>query len=735
MLSYYEDISCYDYPNLPLIKNMPPTNMQLLEKDGQIYSHIRKKWLVKTPEERVRQEYLLELVNSYGYRIEQMKEEEEITGRGSAGARADFVIWKDTEAKQQQKPPLIIVECKADNVKIDEKTYNQGDNYARLTGAPFFVTHNNNDTRYWRVKTDKMPKYIEEIEDIPKVDASERQIEELLARLKVFKENEFADLLHSCHNIIRNREKLDPAAAFDEIAKVLFMKVYAERNLKADMKGNIFTLDYINEAEKYNPDYLRDIFEKTKSEFGKDKLFAKDERIKLRVNTIKAIVEKLERYNLSATSTDVKGIAFERFLGKTFRGEIGQFFTPRSIVEFMVKMLDPQEGDVICDPAAGSGGFLIRFFEIMRELIHASVDAEYRKEKKTIEKSKASQAEKVKKINAAFERTQQDIDPEREGSRIWELANRCIYGTDANDRMARTSKMNMIMHGDGHGGIHHHDGFLNVNGIFEGRFDIVATNPPFGANVEKDDVVIASQVETDMETARHYRDTYGDAYEHARQKIEDALGEPITSLFTLPKSTAIKTEILFIERCLDLLKEGGRLGIVLPEGIFNNPNAQYVREFTEDRAFLRAVISLPQETFTSAGANVKASLLFLQKFNEHETAKWQGLLAKHRTALEHEQQKEQEKLTDVTSERKGNKEKKKEAKKKLKKMDTSLDAESRKRARADFDYPIFMCEAEHVGITSTGETGDNVPNELPDILDQYKTFLANPEAFASSHAT
>ncbi|OGW71744.1 MAG: hypothetical protein A3J72_09105 [Nitrospirae bacterium RIFCSPHIGHO2_02_FULL_40_19] len=294
-----------------------------------------------------------------------------------------------------------------------------------------------------------MPGYTEEIEDIPRAGASEKEIVDLLAKLKVFKENEFADLLHSCHNIIRNREHLDPAAAFDEIAKILFMKVYAERNLKVDMKNNIFTLDYVEEAERFNPDYLADIFEKTKKEFGKDKIFAKEEKINLRANTIKAIVEKLEKYNLSGTSTDIKGIAFERFLGKTFRGEIGQFFTPRPIVEFMVQMVEPKESDVVCDPASGSGGFLIRFFEMVREEIQRAVDAEYQKEKVGIEKNKTlCEDAKAAKLTELYEALQKELDPDRADSRIWKLANRCIYGTDANSRMARTSKMNMIMHGD-----------------------------------------------------------------------------------------------------------------------------------------------------------------------------------------------------------------------------------------------------------------------------------------------
>jgi len=709
---------------------METKTLSIQEKDNKIFSHIRKMWLIKTPEEMVRQNYLLTLVNEYGYSLDQIDEEVNTTGRGTGGARADFVIWKTAEDKQKSKAPLVIVECKSDNITISAKDYAQGENYARITDAPFFTTHNSKETKFWRVKKDRMPGYTEEIEDMPKAGATEKQIEDLLARLKVFKENEFADLLHACHNIIRNREKLDPAAAFDEIAKILFMKVYAERHLKADMKNNIFTLDYVEQAETFNPEYLADIFEKTKREFGKDKIFAKDEKINLRANTIKAIIEKLEKYNLSGTSTDIKGIAFEKFLGKTFRGEIGQFFTPRPIVEFMVQIVAPKEGDVICDPASGSGGFLIRFFESVREQIYESVDREYQREKAKIEKEKGlSEEKKAEKITAVYDELQKKLDKEITDSRIWKLANRCIYGTDANDRMARTSKMNMIMHGDGHGGIHHHDGFLNVNGIFEERFDIVLTNPPFGQSVEKDDTVVDAQLELDEETISYYRRIYGEAYANSQAKIKAAKGKPIATLFEMPKGNAIKTELLFIERCLSLLKPGGRMGIVLPEGVYNNPSLAYVRQFAEDRAKISAIISMPQETFVSAKAFVKTSLLFMQKFTEAESKKWLGLLEQKRVEILAKQKKEREALEAILQDRKAGKEKKKEAKAKMKELDEFLASESRKLARADFDYPIFMCEAERVGISSTGEEDKN---EFPQILEEYAKFQKDPKAYASN---
>ena len=237
-----------------------------------------------------------------------------------------------------------------------------------------------------------MPKLLEEISNVPHADASDKEIEELISKLKTFKEDEFADLLHQCHNVIRNREKLEPAAAFDEIAKIVFVKVYVERELRAKrQRKNLFNVDYLDGQLGKHP--LNTLFEQTKEAYEEDKIFDDDEEIRLRPATGREIVKLLERYNLSDTSEDIKGIAFERFLGRTFRGEIGQFFTPRTIVEFMIRMMEPREGDIICDPASGSGGFLIRFFEIVREQILADADAQYQTFKAELDKKNLSEGE------------------------------------------------------------------------------------------------------------------------------------------------------------------------------------------------------------------------------------------------------------------------------------------------------------------------------------------------------
>lgn len=721
---------------------------------GNIWSHARQKWLVETPEERVRQEYLCVLVNEYAFILEQIDEELEVTGRGSGHARADFVIWRTVEDARESRPPLIVVECKSDNITIRSADYGQGDNYARLANAPFFVTHNTRETRYWRVRKDRMPGYLEEIENIPHANASDKDIQELLDRLKTFKEDEFADLLHQCHNVIRNREKKDPVAAFDEIAKILFVKVFVERELKQKRsRKNLFTVEFLREQISDNP--LEDLFQKTKKHYAEDRIFEKDETLNLRPATGLEIVRLLERYNLSDTSEDIKGIAFERFLGKTFRGEIGQFFTPRCIVEFIVRMVDPKEGEVICDPASGSGGFLIRFFEIVREQIMADADRRYQEYKAELEPKEMPEVKKAELLRAKYEEIQKELDKGTVGSRLWKLANRYIYGTDANDRMARTSKMNMIMHGDGHGGVHHHDGFLNVNGIFEERFDIILTNPPFGANVEPSDVITDEQAAPGADED-FYKREFGELYRQAQAKVRAAKGKPIASLFELPKRGnndgggklgKIKTEILFIERCLDLLKPGGRLGIVLPEGVFNNPSLAYVREFCEDRAYIRAVVSLPQDTFISSGASVKASLLFMQKFTEKEKAdfgkKKAAALAEARAKRKPEIDRETVRLEaeiDVAKKtRQPDRRKKAQAELRnlLRTAEEHIKVEARALLKERFAYPVFLYEAEKVGITATGEKDQNElypnPDNPPSVgrtcLESYQEFRKRPDAF------
>ena len=358
--------------------------MEVQIKDNKIYAPLKDKWLVVKPEEEVRQRYICRLVDSYGYNPKQMDQELKVTNshRGQGSARADIVIWKSAQEKNDNKSAFIIVECKAESVTIRKEDYYQGYNYAAWAGADFFVTTNLKETRIFKVVKGELPKKLEEIVDIPTADMAnnEKKVKELLNQTKAFTRDEFSRLLYKCHNIIRNNDKLSPEAAFDEISKILFIKIRYERD---NTGTQIFSKDsFLKAKASYNsykskdaPEFYQFLFEKTKEDFSKDNLFEPNETIRIRETSFEKIVEELQIYNLSTTSDDVKGIAFEKFLGRTFRGELGQFFTPRTIVEFMVAALDPQEGEYVCDPCCGSGGFLIRAFEYVREQIERELEA------------------------------------------------------------------------------------------------------------------------------------------------------------------------------------------------------------------------------------------------------------------------------------------------------------------------------------------------------------------------
>lgn len=551
-------------------------DFEVQEKDGKIYCPLKKAWHVSTPEERVRQYYIAILANKYGYSLEQMEQELKVNNskRGQGKARADIVIWKSEQDKKDKKAAFIVVECKAENVKVRVEDYYQGFNYASWAHAEFFVTTNEKETKYFNVDPAYLPQKLDEVVAIPTakdVDDAAR-IEQLKDQTKLFTRDEFTKTLRACHNIIRNNDKLSPEAAFDEISKLLFMKI----RFKRDNKGmKVFTKqEYLDAAQNHEKNvrpglkgtdlyalsYMQFLFRTTKEFFKDDRLFDDKDEINIRENSFIQILEKLETFNLSDTQDDVKGIAFEEFLGTTFRGELGQFFTPRTIVDFMTEILDPQEGEVICDPTCGSGGFLIKAFEYVREKIEADIRSKKDSLRLSIEGNDydALPEDKQVKISHSIDKMQAalntELDTGIEGSRMYQLSRNCIYGTDANPRMARTSKMNMIMHGDGHGGVHHHDGLLNINGIFEERFDVILTNPPFGQNVDRGQLISEADKFTDEEMKKKYKKKYGAAYDEALKQVDDHIGESLLSLYDLGNISTL-TEVLFMERCLRLLKK------------------------------------------------------------------------------------------------------------------------------------------------------------------------------------
>lgn len=758
-------------------------DFEVQEKDGKIYCPLKKAWHVSTPEERVRQYYIAILANKYGYSLEQMEQELKVNNskRGQGKARADIVIWKSEQDKKDKKAAFIVVECKAENVKVRVEDYYQGFNYASWAHAEFFVTTNEKETKYFNVDPAYLPQKLDEVVAIPTAkdvdDAA--KIEQIKNQTKLFTRDEFTKTLRACHNIIRNNDKLSPEAAFDEISKLLFMKIRFER----DNKGmKVFTKqEYLDAAQNHEKNvrpglkgtdlyalsYMQFLFRTTKEFFKDDRLFDDKDEINIRENSFIQILEKLETFNLSDTQDDVKGIAFEEFLGTTFRGELGQFFTPRTIVDFMTEILDPQEGEVICDPTCGSGGFLIKAFEYVREKIEADIRSKKDSLRLSIEGNDydALPEDKQVKISHSIDKMQAalntELDTGIEGSRMYQLSRNCIYGTDANPRMARTSKMNMIMHGDGHGGVHHHDGLLNVNGIFEERFDVILTNPPFGQNVDRGQLISEADKFTDEEMKKKYKKKYGAAYDEALKQVDDHIGESLLSLYDLGNTSTL-TEVLFMERCLRLLKKGGRMGMVLPEGVLNNKNLQAVREYFEGKSKIILICSIPQDVFIAAGATVKPSLVFMRRFTNDEESEYANCksealaevtalhqaeidkleatiakadalteslkddLKKAKTKLK--QAKKDKKnttsveteITTIKKEQADNRLNKKTAEKELKELYKQIDEETKPVVKKKFDYDIPIAKIDDAGITTTGAASEG--NQLPQLVDEYSDY-------------
>ncbi len=797
-------------PNEPF----PQTSDALHREGDWLWIPLRKEWrdVSDKPEEIVRQQYIRTLFDYYGYSLEQMEQEQRMQ-HGRHSPRADIVVWQSAKDRKAKRNPVFVVECKAENIEIQEKDYYQAASYTVASGCEIFVATNQRHTAFFKLVA-RTPGEFVAINDIPKATdwGDARRMKEILESLRAFNRKEFQDLLFACHSILRDVHKMDPGRAFDTISKILFIKMYVERSGQHG-KFTIAYLDKRAEVRLSTDPLVHDgLFERTKDYYRADDLFTETDSLGISEETFRIIVRKLERFDLSKTGDDIKGLAFEKFLGTTFRGELGQFFTPRPVVDFMVDLLDPQEGELICDPAAGSGGFLIRAFEHVRAHIVADIQQQKDAERARIEALGLPAEEEERQIEAAFAHLNQQLLPSGDNNqpidtRVGRLAWQCIHGTDAEPRAARTAKMNMIMHGDGHGGIHHHDGLLDVHGIFGGRFDIVLTNPPFGSNVGQNQIVGASE-ETRVpggDYAKNCRKRgWGKLWEESYERLLRAENDqtPILDLFEIGLDKKNRpTELIFVERCLNLLKPGGRMGIVLPDGNLNNPSLAWLRRWVEGRATLLAVVSLPEETFRSSNATVKASLVFLRKFTEEQTAKWEAAWQQahaeldaqfdaqrdsahaeyaarivsgddtetaclldelaalglqrtlpfwcHGTAPAYPRQiaptmqgkpfwqgeaaKEHKKLaaslkkqavSALSAEQPRSNALLAELKAKYKAIDEAHTAALWARVRELFDYPVFAAAPKTVGITSTGETGEGVANELPDVLGAWRDFEA-----------
>lgn len=552
-------------------------------------------------------QFILRLKESYGY------SEGQIARNVTIGndLLADVAVWRSEEAKTACSTPdiCIIGKCCNEHIRINADEYFQDYNLAALSGLSFYVAINLKETRIFYIDNSVRPLKKTEVGDFPtaKDILDETSLRKFIDKVNRNTRDDILTKFSRCHNIIRNIDKLSPEAAFDEMSKVLFIKMQYERDSKEELT---FTRKKFESSEMLyksanKGEYYQHLFDKLKINYRDDRVFESNESLRIRRESFVRIIEELEGINLGKTSEDIKGTVFENFLGKTFRGELGQFFTPRTVVEYMIRVLGVKEGELVCDPCCGSGGFLIKVFEHIQSIIDEDLNRQL--------KSASDKQEAMKKLMS-------ETDTKNPNSRYYKLCHNYLFGVDANPRMARTAKMNMIMHGDGHVGVYQHDGLFSVGGVYDGRFDVVLINPPFGARLDNTVRITNDDVPTEEEVA-HFKSIFGEAYmEKVYEPILQASmhkggGMPVSKLFHLKQ---MNTEALFIERTLQLLKPGGRAGIVLPEGVMNNKNMAGVRMFLEQHARILNITSIPSDVFIASGANIKPSLLFIQKFTDEE---------------------------------------------------------------------------------------------------------------------
>ena len=507
--------------------------IQLLNEDKRIhYIVLDKKYRFTDPEEKVRAKFYVELIEQFQY-DPKLIELEVTVPRRTPSDLADIVVFLDDD----KKDPYIVVECKKDGISDAEfkQAIEQVFGNCNSLSAHFAVVVAGNTRRSFDVKGSKSRERSQNIIADPPVRYGKVQEWRYLkgipnSELSVIERGELIRVLGQCQDTLWQGGKLAPTDAFDELAKILFIKIRDEK--KARRKGEPYDFQIkTHETPKSVANRINRLYKEAKAQ--DPEVFT--ENIEIDENRLVSVVNYLQRINLNQTDLDVKGVAFEKFLGNFFKGETGQFFTPRDVVEFMVDMVKPDHEERILDPACGSGGFLLHAMDYIRKQA-----SEYH-----------------------------DKDSREHYLHWHDFAEKRLFGIEINDSIARVAKMNMIIHDDGHSNVISNDALNNIdllykqhNSFEKDKFDLILTNPPFGAVIKQSEL------------------PYLENYELGK-------GNP-----------SQKTEILFLERCFDFLKwETGKLAIILPDGILTNSSLQYVRDYVERHFRILAVVSLPQMLF------------------------------------------------------------------------------------------------------------------------------------------
>jgi type I restriction enzyme M protein len=376
----------------------------------------------------------------------------------------------------------------------------------------------------------------------------------LLFDLPLSKEDNLLKRFEEIHDYIYANDGLSPQQTLTEFVKILFIKIFDE-----NANTGLFHISNIEWNDLSQGKTVQSFTERIVKLFAQtqatyEEVFEADDRIRVSTLALGYTVNKLQGISLTNSAQDAKGLAFQKFLTHHEKDGNGQFFTPQPIIDFCVEMMQPKPHETIIDPACGSGGFMVAALRYLQK-------------------------------------NNQNLDCKT-------IIAENIFGIDINKSVAMIAKMKLLLEANGKTNIfcanslEDFDTLKLTIGQKDG-FDLLLANPPFGAKIN---------------TPTSLR-LFNLGYKWASTQR----GEKVNYQKTPVLHNSQSAEVLFIERCLDLLKEGGRMAIVLPNGNFENSSLEYLRYYIKLRAKILAIINLPQETFIPYGTGVKTSLLFLEK--------------------------------------------------------------------------------------------------------------------------
>lgn len=575
----------------------------LVIPEDKIADYIDGTFRNDTPEEYVRQTIEKRLVNEHKYPKERI--EVEYTLRvGSNKPRADIVIFHKDNPSHSQENINIIVECKNETVSHNNKKDGIGQLQSYMASSLNcewgMWTNGKFKAVYRKVPKENGSFEFIEFNDIPSAEGSIDDIDKPKRETLVNAvEDNLLFVFKTCHNHIYITDGLQKQPAFFEFLKVIFCKIEDEKNIPNQLEF------YATSREVRNPDgqltvknRINKIFQRVKEKRQYKKIFDPNDEIKLQPRSLAYIVSELQRYSLLNTNIDVKGKAYEELVGANLRGDRGEFFTPRNVMHMTVSMINPRQNERVLDSSCGTGGFLVIAMNKVIEELRETMELE------------------IAKNEDEWNHFEQQIFQDR----IREIAENNFYGFDINPDLVKATKMNMVMNNDGSGNILQNDSLLpphewtddfktKLSNALDVQkesitnykkidfFDVIVTNPPFGNKIPIKDPHILEQFEI----------------AHIWQEVK-ATG---VWVMTDRLQSSVPPEQLFIERCLQLLKPGGRIGIVLPDSILGSPGLGYIRQWLLEKVYLIGSIDLHADTF-QPGNGTQTSVLIMQKKTEPE---------------------------------------------------------------------------------------------------------------------